>query len=437
LKGDKFFLPFQQGMKAMHVRAAIPQEANRESEVLRLLQFREQQIRSLLQITQAINNNMSARGLMKLFENILVRQLGVQKFALFISNISWMCTNAHGIDRREAESLTLQHVLSFNQITDLRKIRHPLADHFNVVVPVYHKDSPLAFTLLGELNGANGSSDEQLNYIQTISSIIAVAIENKKLFRAQVRQRFLKSELELAGQMQTMLIPGKLPDNEQVSFAGIYLPHEEVGGDYYDYMELNKDECIFCIADISGKGMAAALLMASFQSSLRSYAEKVRSLDLMVARLNTRVNEITKGEKFITLFLAKYNYQTRELEYVNAGHNPALLLHEGEVRLLHEGCTILGMFDELPYIHVQKHHLPSEFTVFCYTDGLIDIQNAGMEALDIPHLSEFLVKNHQLPPAQFNKSMVDFIVAYKGGRKIADDISLLTCKMYAASGSRR
>ncbi|MBS1656662.1 MAG: serine/threonine-protein phosphatase [Chitinophagales bacterium] len=418
------------------MRAAVLEKESGERYYKKLLEFKEQQIHSLLQITQAINNNMSARGLMKLFEDILVKQLGIRKFALFISNINWMCTNAHGIDRHEAETLTLHHVLSFKQITHLRRAPHELARYFDVVVPVYHKESPLAFTFLGGLDENQGTIEEQLNYIQTISSIIAVAIENKKLFRSQVRQRFLKTELEMAGQMQTMLIPGKLPDNERVSFAGVYLPHEEVGGDYYDYMELNNHECIFCIADISGKGMAAALLMASFQSSVRSYAEKVRSLDVMVERLNTRVNEITKGEKFITLFLAKYNYLTRELEYVNAGHNPALLLHDGEVRLLQEGCTILGMFDELPYINVQKMILPGEFQVFCYTDGLIDLQNPGLEALDIPHLSEFLIANQHMSPSQLNKAMVDFLVDYKGGRKIADDISLLTCKVYADSGSR-
>jgi sigma-B regulation protein RsbU (phosphoserine phosphatase) len=94
------------------------------------------------------------------------------------------------------------------------------------------------------------------------------------------------------------------------------------------------------------------------------------------------------------------------------------------------------MFDELPYINVQKMILPGEFQVFCYTDGLIDLQNPGLETLDIPHLSEFLIANQHMSPSQLNKAMVDFLVDYKGGRKIADDISLLTCKVYADSGSR-
>ncbi|MFI5134249.1 MAG: SpoIIE family protein phosphatase [Chitinophagales bacterium] len=416
----------------MNVRTAVLENDPEAKQLKKLLRVRDLQMNSLLQITQAINSNMSARGLMKLFENILAKQLGLRKFALFISNINWMCTNAHGIDRRNAETLAINHLLSFKQISRLDRSNQELSQHFHFVIPVYHKDSPLAFTFLGALNEEHGVEDDQLNYIQTISSVIAIAIENKKLFRDQVRQRFLKSELELAGQMQNMLIPRKLPDDDRISLAGVYLPHEEVGGDYYDFMELNENECMFCIADISGKGVAAALLMASFQASIRSYAEKIKSLAVMIENLNARVSEITKGEKFITLFLARYNCVTRELEYVNAGHNPAVLYHGGEIRLLHEGCTILGMFDSLPYINVQKLILPEEFITFCYTDGLTDIQNSNSQSFDINHVIEFLQVHRDLNPSEFNKAMVDHIVSFKAGQKISDDISLLTCKVYAS-----
>ncbi len=406
-----------------------------ESKLERLLKLKEDQLNSLLQVTEAINGNVSARGLLKLYENILVKNLGVKKLAIFIHNMNWMCTNAHGIDRHDAEDLVMKHLLSFKQITYLDKVKHTLSEHFKVVVPVYHKDVPLAFTFIDSVHAAHGSIEEQLSYIQTISSVITVAIENKKLFRVQMKQKFMKSEMEMAGQMQIMLIPGKLPNNHRISMAGIYLPHQEVGGDYYDYLELNDDECIFCIADISGKGVAAALLMASFQASLRSHAEKENSLFGLIENLNTRVNDITKGEKFITLFLAKYNYVTRTLEYVNAGHNPPILFHNDETILLSDGCTILGMFEKLPYVNVKKITLPHEFIVFCYTDGLIDIQNDKNEILDVTHLVSFLNEKKHLTPIELNKSMVDLIVSFKGSKMISDDISLLTCKVPAASGN--
>jgi len=399
------------------------------------LHLKEQQLDSLLQVTQAINSRVSARGLLKLYENLMVKNLGLKKFAFFIHNINWMCTNAYGIDRHKAEDLLMKDLLSFRQITHLENGRPELFEQFGTVVPVYHQEFPLAFTFLDSVHEEHGTEQDQLNYIQTISSVIAAAIENKKLSRLQKKQKFLKAEMELARQMQIMLIPGKLPDNAQISFAGTYLPDQEVGGDYYDYLEINEQEFLFCIADVSGKGVAAALLMASFQASLRSYAEKGYSLSDIIESLNTRMNEITRGEKFITLFLAKYNLVARELEYVNAGHNSAILFSNGETKLLHDGCTILGMFEKLPSVHVQKIHLPEEFLVFCYTDGLIDFQNDKDEVLDAEHLVSFVKQHHSLSPAAFNKALVDYIVFFQGKKMINDDISLLTCKVFGNSGS--
>ncbi|MBK9732408.1 MAG: SpoIIE family protein phosphatase [Chitinophagaceae bacterium] len=299
------------------------------------LLLKELELNSLLRITQAMNNNISSQGLLLLYEDILVKQIGAGKVAVFIYDGDWLCSNAIGIDTDFAGKLIRKYLLSFKQVTRLEKNNHPLAEYFDVVVPVYHKEFPIAFTFVGNIQrDPLFKLEEKLNYIQTISNIIGVAIENKRMFRANTKETTLKSELELAGQMQTMLIPGKLPDDEQISIAGVYLPFREVGGDYYDYIELNKDECIFCIGDISGKGIAAALLMANFQASVRSYAEQQPSLGALIQSLNGRVNEITKGEKYITFFIAKFNFVTREMQYINAGHNPAVLFHEGETRLL-------------------------------------------------------------------------------------------------------
>ena len=106
--------------------------------------------------------------------------------------------------------------------------------------------------------------------------------------------------------------------------AAFYRPHFEVGGDYYDVVKMGKDQFGFCIADVSGKGISAALLMSNFQASLRALFTKEISLYQLIEKLNERVFDTAKGEKFITLFIARYNVVTRTLEYVNAGHNPPI-----------------------------------------------------------------------------------------------------------------
>ena len=165
----------------------------------------------------------------------------------------------------------------------------------------------------------------------------------------------MKKELELAAQVQTLLIPDQLPKDDAIEMAAIYQPHRDIGGDYYDYLEVNEDEIVFCIADISGKGIAAALLMANFQAQLRAYLrQNYLPITDFIQQLNKNVNQITRGDKFITMFLAKYNKATRVLKYINAGHNPPVLLQNGKSQLLDKGCTILGMFEELPFVNMQE-----------------------------------------------------------------------------------
>jgi len=202
-----------------------------------------------------------------------------------------------------------------------------------------------------------------------------------------------------------------------------------VGGDYYDYIEPNDDEIIFCIGDISGKGVAAALLMANFQASFRMLAKSMNFLDEMVQELNNRVNEITQGEKFITLFVGRYNYFTRKLQYVNAGHTPPLLLHKNQVTQLTEGCTILGMFEKLPSIKTGKVTLEEEAFLFCFTDGLTDVENEQDQVIDMHLLEEILQKKSSMPVQEFNKLILDFVVEFKGNRLIGDDISFMSCKL--------
>ena len=310
------------------------------------LRLKQAEMNSLLQVTQAINDNLGISGLIKLYTEILITELGAERVAFFLQDDNWKCKNAIGVEESFIKAGHKKELLSFAHLTHLKKGKHPFTPLFDIIVPVYHKNHPLSFTLIGGVEQMKEFSlEERLNFIQTISSIISVAIENKKLFKDQLKQQEVKKEMELAGKMQTTLIPEHLPADERMEMAAIYMPHFDVGGDYYDAFELNEDELFFCMGDISGKGMAAALLMASFQAGLRSLVKQQGSLKDMVQELNTKVNEITRGEKFITLFMAKYNFITHTLQYINAGHPPPVVYTGGNIHLLGEGCTILGMFD--------------------------------------------------------------------------------------------
>ena len=159
---------------------------------------------------------------------------------------------------------------------------------------------------------------------------IKTAAQKRKITNLRLNSLLegVEKELELASEMQSMLFPRKLPNDEKMDVDALYQAQHQVGGDYYDFIRLNENEVAFCIADVSGKGVSAALLMANFQANLRALFKTTSSLNEIVTDLNRLVNENAKGEKFVTLFIAKYNYITRFLTYINAGHNPPILVYK-------------------------------------------------------------------------------------------------------------
>jgi sigma-B regulation protein RsbU (phosphoserine phosphatase) len=193
---------------------------------------------------------------------------------------------------------------------------------------------------------------------------------------------------------------------------------------------LSENDVAFTIGDISGKGIAAALLMANFQGYLRTQMIETLDLKLFIEQLNDKVSSITKGEKFITLFLGVFNSETRILKYVNAGHNPSLLYSNGNLSELETGCTLLGMFDDLPSVKVGEIKLEPDSVLINYTDGLIDFENIKGEFFSLERLIAFLESNNKLPMAHFNKKLMDYVDDFRGESNFNDDITVLSCRFH-------
>ncbi len=397
----------------------------------RLLTVKQLQINSLLEVSQAINNNFSTSALFRIYEFILRAQMGIQRLLVFIKNDNWDCVCNSGVSDIYKEIVVENDLFPFRSIATLNNNKNRKLEEFDVIIPVYHKATALAYVLFGDLKtDENDSLEEKLKFIQTITNIVIVAVENKKLFNNQIQQEVMRKELEFAAKMQSMLIPSDLPNNDIVEMASEYLPHHDIGGDYYDCIELNEHELAFCIGDISGKGIAAALLMANFQANLRTEIHKIYDIAAFTRLLNERVGQITKGEKFITFFLALYDSRTRKLTYVNAGHNPPLLVNNGEIKELDKGCTLLGMFDELPRINVGEIEVAPNAVLINYTDGLIDFENTAGEFFSFERFEQFLNSNYHLGMEEFNKKLLDYVSDFKGEALFMDDITILSCRFF-------
>ena len=237
--------------------------------------------------------------------------------------------------------------------------------------------------------------------------------------------------MEMAAEMQKLLFPTNLPNDENIDVAARYESKHLVGGDYYDFLSLNDNEYFFCIADVSGKGTSAALLMSNFQAKLRAnikYNYKNISLKELVENLNEDVNNAAKGEKFITFFAGHYDKENKTLQYVNAGHNYPILINSKEKIFLNKGCIGLGMLEEIPKIEISKIQLKEDAILVCYTDGLVELENSSGVAFETDNLIKVVERNFEKTMNELDQKIFARLEEFKGSQDLMDDTAVLSCK---------
>lgn len=393
-------------------------------------------LRSLLNITQAINENLTQDELLARYASLLMEDLSIGKLVLFKYEESWKCILSAGVTDNSISKINVENdLLQFEEIAFVSSSQSSNLSNYDIVIPIIHNGKHIAFAIIGDIDEeGEGISPtiKHLNFIQTLSNIIIVAIENIRLFNESLKQEALKKELELASKMQNMLIPHTniLPKNDSIKMTAFYHPHFEVGGDYYDYIVLDKDEVGFCISDVSGKGMSAALLMSNFQANLRALFTHEISLIALVEKLNERVLHAANGEKFITLFVAKYNFKTKELEYINAGHNQPIIYQKNTQKLgfLDKGCVGIGMLDEIPIIKKGSFAIEEPTKIFCYTDGLVELMDGRGITIGTTEIEDCLRNNDSIE--ENINAIIKKQKILDGSTAIFDDISILGVELF-------
>jgi sigma-B regulation protein RsbU (phosphoserine phosphatase) len=388
---------------------------------------------ALLDITLSINANLPTEDLLAKYESILRYSLGIGKILIFKHGYKWECILNAGFPKHLEKTINVESMLF--EFKDVAIVNQQLGfEGVDIIVPVYNNFIPLAYVFIGDIDEEEeGMSPvlKHLNFIQTISSIIIVAIENIRLFNESLRQEALKKEMELAARMQTALIPrdSQLPSKGKIIVSGFYYPHSEVGGDYYDCVKLSEKITGFCIADVSGKGISAALLMSNFQASFRALFTHDIDLEILVKKLNSIIVTNAAGEKFITFFVARYNNKTRILEYVNAAHNPPVFYDTVTKQKEHlkATCVGVGMLDEIPMIEKKEIIVKNYSKIVCYTDGLSELKgDDGKDlgtAIIISHITNTRpVKNNIM-------KMIHDLGIPDNNPGIFDDVSIITADL--------
>ncbi|MDZ7372928.1 MAG: SpoIIE family protein phosphatase [candidate division KSB1 bacterium] len=300
---------------------------------------------------------------------------------------------------------------------------------FRLLVPLWVQDRPCGAVALGARLDARDYSDDDLSFLVTLGNHAANALENARLFRESLEKQRMEEELQIAREIQLRLLPRGFPEVPGIEVFGTHKPSRWVAGDYFDVLLLSPEELALVVADVSGKGVPAALLMANVQAGLHTLLAPGVDLAGLAARLNRLIFENTGYDKFVTVFVGILSIPERSLRYVNAGHNPPYLLRpNGDLSTLETGGLLMGMIPEVGY-EVGQANLAAGDLLFLYTDGVVEAQNVREEEFGEARLAEELRCAAPHGARAVCQRVLEAVESFAAGCDQYDDITLLAVKV--------
>jgi sigma-B regulation protein RsbU (phosphoserine phosphatase) len=298
---------------------------------------------------------------------------------------------------------------------------------YELLVPVMHNVQCVAIIFLGSRKESERYSAEEQALLSMLASQISASIHNIELLKEVVEKRVLEEELNIARSIQLNLLPSHPPVLERYEVSALSLSSQQVGGDYYDFLHRGAFLAV-AVADISGKGVPASLLMASLQASLRSNMDRMERPVELVSRLNTMMCETTTADKFATLFYGCLDMDRDTLGYTNAGHVfPVVVRKGGDVEVLGYSGLILGVIPEFGYEHRTLLFKPGDILVVT-SDGVTEATNAAGEFFGEARLHEFLRSLNGASACQVRDSIIDMVNVFAGPKGAGDDLTILVLR---------
>jgi sigma-B regulation protein RsbU (phosphoserine phosphatase) len=302
-------------------------------------------------------------------------------------------------------------------------------NHVGLLLPLVRHQQLLGFLGIGLRTDGEDYGVEELQILNSLAPQIAVAVENLRLLEENVGKKRLEEELALARRTQENLLPQRLPLCPGLEVEAVCRFCLEVAGDYYDVIPLSAGKTALAIADVSGKGAAAALLMANLQASLRMGVQVSEQLDSVVAGINELICRNTRPEQFITFFVGIFDPATQTLTYVNAGHNSPMVVHQhGPSEFLHTGGLILGIMPDMTY-QMGAVQLARNDLLLLYTDGVSEAMNKAETLFGEERIQQLLEQGRRLPLPAILANLESAVVAHHGGATFEDDFTLLVARV--------
>jgi sigma-B regulation protein RsbU (phosphoserine phosphatase) len=294
-------------------------------------------------------------------------------------------------------------------------------------VPIKNRDHKVVgvLQLLNKTTGPFGARD--LEFLGSISEHMAIAMENARMHIELLEKQRMEQELQLGREIQSRLLPSPPCDVADTELAALNIPCYEVGGDYYDFLELPDGDIGLAIGDVSGKGVAAALIMSSVQAALRVAAPIDDDLARLMTRLNALIFRSARGRKYVTFFFGRYTPSTGELRYVNAGHNPPFIANGHGLEELASTGRPIGIFPEARY-EMKTVTMPPGSTLFLYTDGLNEANDPEENEFGNDRLRALFESVHGEPADAIPAKVISAVTAFEAGTPPSDDKTIVVAR---------
>ncbi len=400
------------------------------------IEQRNQLLSAIFELGRDFSSFLSSDKIIKMLSLHLMGQMMVSRFAVFNIDSKRKYTsliNRFNVDFENclldsfSESLFAQRVSEMNFSEECNEFIKE--QDIRIISPMVVQGKTVGLLVIGKKMNGEEFSDINLQFIQALGSTAALALENERLFKEEIEKKKLENELLFALEIQNNLLPKSSPKIQGYAVSGKTIPSRHVGGDFYDFLMLDETHLLVVIADVSGKGMPASLIMAHFQAALRILAPMHITLTDLILKLNLTIYQNTSPDKFVTAFIGILDCKTGAFYYINAGHNPPYLCNaQKEITELTEGGLILGFTDEPPLYSTGEVWMNKNDAIIMFTDGVTEAQNIAKEDYGEEKVKNLIAENIEKSTDDMITLLVDDVNEFSKGTHQFDDITLLVLK---------
>lgn len=431
-KDDLEFLRTILNISATAIQNSI--RINQLQSVNRELDSRIHRLNSLFELSKEFGLFSDSSKVTKLLVFSLLGQFLVSKFAV----ITFEDDEIHILDSKfdddilksELKSCDCEQITRSLNTNDVKKEHPGLSEMgINIIVPMEVRGKTKGIVLLGERINKQPYSESDIEFIYSIGSLAIISLENKRLFTEELEKRKLEEELDLAREIQQNLLPQSIPSFTNFDIAAVNMSSKQVGGDYYDIIDLDGNKFCAAIADVSGKGAPASLLMANIQAFLQVICREGFPIEESTGIINDLISANTSDGRFITFFWAVFDNENRRMTYVNAGHNPPLLIRDGNIIKLKSGGMILGVMETVIPYNSETVQLNKDDVLVLFTDGISEAMNNKGEEYSDERLEKYATGLIGYDADEILDKITSNVHDFTEGAPQSDDITMVIIKV--------